>query len=100
MSLISVDPAALRAASAGTRAVGADIAEHAFSGRADAALLAPVFGMIGAEFAAAAALVTDRHCQEVEQLATRVAALGGRLHDAQRTYSDTDDGSAAQIVAM
>jgi hypothetical protein len=56
--------------------------------------------MIGAEFAAAAALVTDRHCQEVEQLATRVAALGGRLHDAQRTYSDTDDGSAAQIVAM
>jgi hypothetical protein len=100
MSLVSVDPAVLRVAATGTRAVGADIAAHALSGRADATVLAPVFGIIGAEFAAAAAMVTDRHCHEIEQLATRVGGLADGLDGAQVTYSDTDDGSAAQFTAI
>jgi hypothetical protein len=100
MSLVSVDPAALRIAAAGTRAVGADIAAHALAGRADAAVLAPVFGIIGAEFAAAAAMVTDRHCREIEQLATRIGGLADGLEGAQATYSGTDDGSAAQFTAI
>lgn len=100
MSQVSVDPAALRTASLGTRAVGEDIATHASVGRADAALLAPVFGIIGAEFAAAAAMATDRHCREIEQLAARVRTLGDGLHGAQIAYADTDDNSAAQIVAV
>lgn len=100
MSQVSVDPAALRTASLGTRAVGEDIATHALAGRADAALLAPVFGIIGAEFAAAAAMVTDRHCREIEQLAARVRTLGDGLRGAQIAYADTDDNNAAQIVAI
>ena len=100
MSQVSVDPAALRTASLGTRAVGEDIAAHALSGRADASLLATVFGIIGAEFAAAAAMVTDRHCREIEQLAARVRTLGDGLQAAAMAYADTDDTSATQIVAI
>ncbi|ETD30728.1 type VII secretion target [Williamsia sp. D3] len=100
MSQVSVDPAALRTASLGTRSVGEDIATQALAGRADAALLAPVFGVIGAEFAAAAAMVTDRHCREIEQLAARVRTLGDGLRGAQVAYAGTDDNSAAQIAAI
>jgi hypothetical protein len=99
MSLVFVDTAALRAAAAGTRAVGADIAAHALSGRADAAALAPAFGIIGAEFAAAAAMVTDRHCRDIEQLSARISAAADSLDKADPIYADTDDGSAAQITA-
>ena len=45
-------------------------------------------------------MATDRHCREIEQLAARVRTLGDGLHGAQIAYADTDDNSAAQIVAV
>lgn len=100
MSSVSVDPAALTTAAAGTRSVAADIAAHALSGRVDAAVLAPSFGLIGAEFTAAAVMVTDRHCRAVEDLATRMEALGAGLAQAVDTYTGVDDINSAQITTV
>lgn len=99
MSSVSVDPAALTTAATGTRSVAADIAAQALTGRVDAAVLAPTFGLIGAEFTAAAVMVIDRHCREVDDLATRMQALGQGLTRAVDTYTGADDTNSAQIAA-
>lgn len=100
MTTVSVDPAALTTAAAGTRSVATDIAAQAFAGRVDAAALAPTFGLIGAEFTAAAVMVSDRHCRQVEALAARVESLGLGLLNAGDTYTDTDDDNSTQIAVV
>ncbi len=100
MTSVFVDPAALTTAAAGTRSVATDIAAHALAGRVDAAVLAPAFGLIGAEFTAVAVMVTDRHCRGVEALAARMESLGQALASAGGTYTDTDDANSAQITAI
>lgn len=100
MTSVSVEPAALATAAAGTRSVAADIAAHALAGRVDAAALTAAFGLIGAEFTAAAVMVTKRHCQEIEALAARVESLSQGLASAGETYTDTDDANSAQITAI
>lgn len=100
MTSVSVDPAALTTAATGTRSVAADIAAHALTGRVDAAALAPAFGLIGAEFTAAAVMVTDRHSREVEALAARVESLAQGLSSAGNSYTSTDDANSAQITVI
>lgn len=100
MTSVSVDPAALTTAAAATRSVAADIAAHALAGRVDAAVLAPAFGLIGAEFTAAAVMVTDRHCREVQALAARVDSLAQGLTSAGDTYTGTDDANSTRMTVI
>ena len=80
--------------------MGAEIAACAATGRIDAAALMPAFGLMGAEFAAAAVMVTDRHSRGLADLAARVDALATDLQQSAATYSGTDDGNARQISAQ
>ena len=79
MTSVSVEPAALTTAAARTRSVGAQIAAYATAGRVEAATLMSAFGLMGAEFAAAAVTVTDRHSSELTDLAARIDALAAGL---------------------
>jgi hypothetical protein len=44
-------------------------------------------------------MVIDRHCREVDDLATRMQALGQGLTRAVDTYTGADDTNSAQIAA-
>ena len=80
--------------------MGAQIAAYATAGRVQSATLMSAFGLMGAEFAAAAVMVTDRHSSELTDLASRIDALAGGLQQSAATYSGADDGTAQQISAQ
>ncbi|HEY9312715.1 type VII secretion target [Williamsia sp.] len=100
MTSVSVEPAALTTAAAGTRSVGAQIAAYAAAGRVEAVGLIPTFGLMGAEFAAAAVMVTERHTSELTALASRIDTLATGLQQSAITYSGADDANAQQISAV
>lgn len=77
--------------------MAAEIASYAATGRVEAAALIPTFGLMGAEFAAAAVMVTDRHSRDLTDLASRIDALATDLQRSATTYTGADDGSALEI---
>lgn len=97
MSEMSIVPEPLRAAGSSIRAQGAEVLAHGVVGQIETAALAPVFGLIGADFLAAAAGVINHHDQQVKLIGQRYLAAGDGITTAVDTFQATDDGSANRL---
>ncbi|GAB88803.1 hypothetical protein [Gordonia rhizosphera] len=97
MAELDVDTESVRTFGRQTEDRGTTVSVEGHRGEFDTAVMASVFGLVGADFMAMASLVTNNHNHQVTAIGERYSAVGRAVLGSANTYVTTDEDNGRQF---
>ncbi len=97
MAELDVDTESVRAFGRQTEDRGTTVSVEGHRGEFDTAVMAAVFGLVGADFMAMASLVTNNHNHQVTAVGERYSTVGRAVLGSANSYLTTDEDNGRQF---